>query len=274
MGRREAVTLLLGASAARGAASLTRFFDSDNGAAVLVDVRTRQAIAIHNSPVAERFQAPPGSTVKPFVLAALLKNGKLTASDSFLCSIDLTIAGRSFNCSHPRMSSPMRADTAIAYSCNCFVAHMAERFEPRALAQELEAAGLAQDAGRILPARTADAVRLQALGEEGIVVTTTGLAMAYRGLAMRAPEPILTGLEEAVEFGTAQRAQIAGIKVAGKTGSASDVVTSARIAWFAGFAPSRTPEVAIAVMLQGRSGGSDAAPIAGRILTAFRAGKL
>ncbi len=273
MRRREAVSLLFGAAIARGAASLTGFFQADNGSAILIDVQSRRIIAAHNTAAAEGFQAPPGSTVKPFVLAALLKTGKLTASESYLCPGSLTIAGRSFNCSHPPVSAPMRVDTALAYSCNCFVAHVAERFEPRELAPALQAAGLAQDAGRIVPARSRDAVRIQALGEDSILVTLSGLAMAYRGLALHAPESIVAGLEEAVDFGTAQRAQVAGAKVAGKTGSVRTAL-GARIAWFAGFAPSRAPEAAIAVMLQGRSGGSDAAPIAGRILQAYRAGKL
>jgi cell division protein FtsI/penicillin-binding protein 2 len=176
----------------------------------------------------------------------------------------------------------VQPDTALAYSCNCYVAHVAERFEPGELARELEAAGLGarsgffdvpEVSGRIAAARTLDAIKLQALGEEGVSITLAELAVAYRGLALKAPPPVLTGLEEAVEFGTAQRAKVAGVKVAGKTGS---VRTSggARIAWFAGFLPSRNPQMAIAVMLQGRSGGADAAPIAGRILEANWQGKL
>jgi peptidoglycan glycosyltransferase len=273
MRRRDAISLLFGTAVARGAESLAGFFEADNGSAILIDIQSRRIIAAHNTPAAEGFQAPPGSTVKPFVLAALLKAGKLTASESYLCPGTLTIAGRSFNCSHPPVSAPMRVDTALAYSCNCFIAHVAERFEPRELAPALQAAGLAQFSGRIVPARNSDAVRMQALGEDGIVVTVSGLAMAYRGLALHAPEAIISGLEEAVDFGTAQRAQVAGGKVAGKTGSVR-AATGARIAWFTGFVPSRAPEAAIAVMLQGRSGGSDAAPIAGRILQAYRAGKL
>jgi cell division protein FtsI/penicillin-binding protein 2 len=46
------------------------------------------------------------------------------------------------------------------------------------------------------------------------------------------------------------------------------------IAWFAGFAPSREPSAVVTVMLQGRSGGADAAPVAGRILEAHLAGRL
>ena len=167
----------------------------------------------------------------------------------------------------------MRVDTALAYSCNCFVAHMAERFAPGALAAALQAAGLPGDSGRIVPARSADGTRLQALGEEGIEVSLSGLAAAYLGLALHCAEAIRLGLEEAVEFGTAQRAQVSGVKVAGKTGSVR-ASSGAHIAWFAGFQPSRGPEAVVAVMLQGRSGGADAAPIAGRILEAHRTGAL
>jgi peptidoglycan glycosyltransferase len=271
--RREALTILTGAAAARGAASLARFFDDTNGAAVLVDVRTHSTIAVHNAAVANGFPAPPGSTIKPFVLAALLKTAKLSPEETYPCPGRLLIAGRSFNCSHPRLDAPMRVDTALAYSCNCFVAHMAERFESGALTRELDAAGLREDSGRLAVARTPDATRLQALGEGGIEVTTSGLASAWRGLALNAPAAILSGLEGAVEFGTAQRAQVAGIQVAGKTGSVH-TDTGARIAWFAGFLPSRAPRAVVVVMLQGRSGGSDAAPAAGRILAAWRQGQL
>lgn len=180
----------------------------------------------------------------------------------------------------------MRADTALAYSCNCFVAHVAERFDAGELARELTGLGLASPtglldagevSGRVLPAQTPDRQRMQALGEDGVLVTLAGLTFAYRQLALRIhhPEmpPILAGLEGAVEFGTAQRARAPGAQVAGKTGSVR-TASGAHIAWFAGFLPSRAPEVVVAVMLQGRSGGSDAAPVAGRILAEYRAGRL
>ena len=111
--------------------------------------------------------------------------------------------------------------------------------------------------------------QLQALGETGVRVTPLDLAAGYRYLARRVSDqtmaPVLDGMEGAVEFGTAQSARLERIRVAGKTGS---VLTSSgrRAAWFAGFAPSRSPEVAVVVLVQGRSGGSDAAPIAARML--------
>ena len=262
---------------ARKTANLQPFFESREGAAILLDVRSRRPIAIHAAAVAGRFLAPPGSTLKPFVLAALLRSGKLTATESLPCPGRLTIAGRSFDCSHPRLDSPMRVETALAYSCNCFVARVAERFAPGELAGELARAGFGEASGRIRPVSSRDAVRLQALGEEGILIAAAELAMAYRSQALQAGraeiQPIVAGLEGAVEYGTGQRAQVPGVKVAGKTGSVR-TESGAPIAWFAGFLPSRAPEVVVAVMLQGHSGGSDAAPVAGRILEAYRAGRL
>jgi cell division protein FtsI/penicillin-binding protein 2 len=75
--------------------------------------------------------------------------------------------------------------------------------------------------------------------------------------------PIMEGLEGAVAFGSAQGAQLKNMQVAGKTGSAFPW------AWFAGFAPSRNPEVAVVAIVEGRSGGADAAPVAGEMLRKY-----
>lgn len=286
--RRNLLGVLLAASASAAAESpaLAGILASRKGAVLVLDARTRRLIGMHASATAARLLAPPGSTLKPFVLAALLRSGKLTATEFLGCPGRLRIGGHRLDCAHPPLDSPMRADTALAYSCNCFVARVAERFAPGELAGELARAGFSsptglaapnEAAGRIQPALGRDATRLQALGEEGVLITAAELALAYRALALNAarPEmqPILAGLEGAVEFGTAQRAQVAGVKVAGKTGTAR-ADSGAPLAWFAGFLPSRAPEVVVTVMLQGRSGGADAAPLAGEILAAYRAGRL
>src|ERR1035438_3063240 len=96
--RRELLAMLSAYAAravgrARNTASLEPFFESREGAAILLDVRSRRPIAIHAAAVAGRFLAPPGSTLKPFVLAALLRSGKLTATESLPCPGRLTIAG-------------------------------------------------------------------------------------------------------------------------------------------------------------------------------------
>jgi cell division protein FtsI/penicillin-binding protein 2 len=265
-----------------GAACSALSAESGEATAVLVDVPARRLLTLRGGTAAGRVLLPPGSTLKPLVLAALMQHGRLTGAETFSCPGTLSIAGRQLNCSHPRMDVPMRVETALAYSCNCFVAHMAERFEPGELARELAGSGLdsptgllpaGEAAGRIAPARGDDAIRLQALGEAGIAITPAELAVAYSLLATHAAPPILAGMEGAVEYGTAQYARLDGVTVAGKTGSVR-TESGEHVAWFAGFLPSRKPEAAIAVMLQGRSGGADAAPVAARILGAYRAGKL
>jgi cell division protein FtsI/penicillin-binding protein 2 len=236
---------------------------------MLLNVRTRRVIAAEGS---ARILALPGSTLKPFVLAALLRAGKLSSSERYRCPGRLRISGRQLNCSHPQLETPLQVDTALAYSCNCYVAEVAERLKAGELAGELRRFGFGLE-GSVQPCRTLDAQRLQALGEDGILTTLAELASAYLLLSQSVPSPILAGLEEAVEWGTAQRARVDRESVAGKTGSAFSAAGEP-IAWFAGFFPSRRPEVVVAVMLQGRSGGADAAPVAGDILLAYRAGRL
>jgi membrane carboxypeptidase/penicillin-binding protein len=105
-----------------------------------------------------------------------------------------------------------------------------------------------------------DAIRQQALGEGFVAMTVMELAEAYRQLALNAPAAVVAGLEAAVAYGTAQRAGVAGVRVAGKTGTVRGA------AWFAGW----TPQVAIAVRVPGGSGGADAAPVAAELLRALR----
>lgn len=262
--RRRAVSVLLGAPA-WASGKLERHLDAANGAAALVEVQSGRRIdAVGTDRV-----LPPGSTVKPFVLAALLRSGRLRTADALPCRRQLRISGRTFDCVHPSIVTPMRAETALAYSCNCFVTWAAERFTPGELTAELKHAGFAR-AGSASPA-------LQALGEAGVLVTPMEMAMAYRSLAMQVDRPelqaVMAGLEGAVEYGTGQHAGLRDVKVAGKTGS-TRTAQGDLIAWFAGFMPSRAPQVAIAVMMRGRSGGADAAPVAGRIFEAYRAGRL
>jgi cell division protein FtsI/penicillin-binding protein 2 len=168
----------------------------------------------------------------------------------------------------------MTVRTAIAYSCNCFVAHFAARLRPGDLAGELERSGLVSRTGWFGESEGSGRVReapaeLQALGEAGVTATPAGLAMAYCRLASQAAPAVLAGMADAVAFGTAQRGQVAGLRIAGKTGSVR-TPAGAYLAWFAGF----TSEAVVAVMLHGLSGGADAAPVAARILEAHSKGQV
>ncbi|MCI0595643.1 MAG: penicillin-binding protein 2 [candidate division Zixibacteria bacterium] len=69
--------------------------------------------------------------------------------------------------------------------------------------------------------------------------------------------------------GTAHRAQLEGIVVAGKTGTAENPHGKEH-SWFACFAPAENPKIAIAVLVENAGHGSDiAAPIAQQMLSAY-----
>jgi peptidoglycan glycosyltransferase len=78
-------------------------------------------------------------------------------------------------------------------------------------------------------------------------------------------------MTKVVEEGTGQAANLQGIQVAGKTGTASVGIPGANLTqpWFIGFAPVSDPQVAVAVTVertQGGFGGTVAAPIAAQII--------
>lgn len=82
---------------------------------------------------------------------------------------------------------------------------------------------------------------------------------------------IKEGMVDAVRYGTAGAAGVSGMQVAGKTGSAQNPHGKTH-AWFIGFAPAEKPRLAVAVILENAgSGGSVAAPIAGRLIAAAMA---
>lgn len=71
---------------------------------------------------------------------------------------------------------------------------------------------------------------------------------------------LTTMMKTVVESGTGTAAQIPGVEVAGKTGTAEHAVGAAPHAWFTGFAPADNPKVAVAVVVEdGGNAGSEAA---------------
>jgi len=75
-------------------------------------------------------------------------------------------------------------------------------------------------------------------------------------------------MRNVVKVGTGTGAAIAGVEVAGKTGTAEISASAGNMAWFIGFAPAENPRVVVAVRIENTSqtGGSVAAPIAGTVL--------
>lgn len=83
-------------------------------------------------------------------------------------------------------------------------------------------------------------------------------------------------MEAVVQNGSGQPAQIDGVRVAGKTGTAETDRVARAHAWFTGFAPANDPEIAVAVVVENggdpnseaRGGGAVGGPIAKAMIEA------
>ncbi len=253
------------------------------GAFVIVDIATRAVLAAHEMDLASNRLEAPGSTLKPFLLMALLETGKLDPKQQFICRRPLKIGSAQMDCTHPAEVRQLDAAEAIAYSCNSYVAQVAPRLNGVELLELLRRAGfdtasglVAQEAhGRIALPANLEELQLEALGYRGIEVTPLELLEAYRKLALRKRKedlgvdaPIFSGLEGAVTFGMAHAASVDGMKIAGKTGTSVARNTQQTHGFFVGYAPAEKPEIAVVVFLaQGR--GLDAAAIAQPVFSAF-----
>lgn len=92
----------------------------------------------------------------------------------------------------------------------------------------------------------------------------------YDSIGLSCAEYIQDMMIGVVEDGTGKNAQIKGISVAGKTGTA-ETDSGKDHAWFVGYAPADNPQICVAVVLEndGSSGGSTACPIARDIIKKF-----
>jgi penicillin-binding protein A len=109
----------------------------------------------------------------------------------------------------------------------------------------------------------------------GGVVTRTKARKLRRAISTRTAQELTQMMEGAVQSGTGTAAQIPGIPVAGKTGTAETGIDGRYTSWFIAFAPANAPRVAVAVVLQDQTGfgGQVAAPIAKDVMQAILAGK-
>ncbi len=246
------------------------------GTIVVVSVTSQQVLASHNLELASAQLVRPGSTLKPFVLLALLDSGKLDPSQHFLCKRPLYIGNIRMDCSHTTEIVEPDADDAIAYSCNSYISQAASRLGPRELVEALRRAGLdsptglgkPEAAGYVNRLTTSEEIQLAALGERGVEVTPLELLEAYRKLALRKrtentqpSKAVFEGLEHAITYGSAHAAYVDGMHIAGKTGTATAPNTARTHGLFVGYAPADQPEIALVVYLpQGH--GLDAAKLA------------
>ncbi len=103
----------------------------------------------------------------------------------------------------------------------------------------------------------------------GGVLETTKPKVLGRAISPKTASELTAMMESVVTGGTGTAAQIPGVRVAGKTGTAETGVTGVNTTWFVCFAPADKPRYAIAVVVENqlhKTGGEVAAPIAKTVL--------
>ena len=251
-----------------------------------------------------------GSVFKPLTVAAALEAGAIKPTDVFDVHSPIEMRGYTISDLH---SIGMRASVTriIAESSNIGTVHINQKLGPRRQQAFLQVAGLLDrspvelsgSAAPILPERMDDLTAATMAYGHGIAVTPMAFLSAFSAFAnggervtptlivdesrkpqaVRLMSAITTDLvnammREAVLTGTGKNAEVAGYRVAGKTGTAEKPVPGGyddgrNISSFAAIFPYDSPQYAMIVTLddpKAGPGGSvasqNAVPTAGRII--------
>ena len=248
---------------------------------------------------------PPGSTFKIITTAAALEHGLATPSTSYRLATFATLSGVKLgNANGERCGGTLTE--AFIESCNSVFAPLGAKVgakrlvraarafgfgerptipsakpstisEPGDLRDDLAvgAAAIGQDRDLATPLEMATVAATIAAGGERARprIATLEPVVRHRVISARTARQVRSMMVDVVRSGTGTAAALAGVQVAGKTGTAELRPNSKdpkdADAWFVAFAPARRPRVAVAVMLIGAGfGGETAAPIARRVLAA------
>ncbi|MEQ9316531.1 MAG: penicillin-binding protein 2 [Henriciella sp.] len=251
-----------------------------------------------------------GSVFKPLTIAAALDTGAIRPSDRFDVREPLIISGRTITDTHP-ISGHASPTEIVSESSNIGTVKVAIQLGARRQQEMLAALGLfdrstiqlAGSAAPILPAQFDDIHAATTSYGHGIAVTPMAFASAFsvfaNGGEVIEPTIVLDGkrqrtrrvfsaptaavvtrmLREAVTVGTGEQAEVAGYRVAGKTGTAEKPVPGGysdteNIASFAAVFPADSPDYVVLIVLdapkegagRGRTAAYNAAPTAGRVI--------
>ena len=129
------------------------------------------------------------------------------------------------------------------------------------LQMALVAAGVADD-GRVMKPYLVQGV----MSSTGAVLETAAPALWTTATSPATAQTLNVMMQQVVNAGTGTAAALAGIQVAGKTGTAQR--GSSNVAWFIAFAPADDPKVAVAVTIENTqlTGGDVAAPLAAQVI--------
>lgn len=130
--------------------------------------------------------------------------------------------------------------------------------------QMAEVASAVANGGKLMKPRLVDRIE----NPDGQTVDSRGPAEVQTVMKSSTASAVTAMMEQVVKAGTAVSAQIPGVTVAGKTGTAEVANGTSNQAWFIAFAPVPNPRVAIAVTVERTQGegGTVAAPIAKQII--------
>jgi penicillin-binding protein A len=108
------------------------------------------------------------------------------------------------------------------------------------------------------------------IGPDGRVKDSFNRQVQTRVMSTKAAADLTGMMKSVVQSGSGTAAQLQGIEVAGKTGTAE--AGAFNNAWFIAFAPAEDPKVAVAVVVeetqQSQTGGEVAAPLAAQVMRA------
>jgi cell division protein FtsI/penicillin-binding protein 2 len=258
---------------------------------------------------------PPGSTMKIITATAALQAGIVKLSSTFPYATSSTIEGYTLQNANGEDCGGTFLN-AFAVSCNSVFAPLGAKLGGARLVSMAERFGFNQPVpipgaaeSQIPSAKTIGdslAVGSSAIGQgkveaSALEMTDVAATIAMGGkrplptlLAGQAPRfvevttPRVAGLVQrmmvaVVEFGTGTAAQISGVRVAGKTGTAELVNTSTQSgqsnpgaqspkntdAWFVGYAPVGAPRIVAGALFPSQgAGGATAAPAVQPVLVA------
>jgi cell division protein FtsI (penicillin-binding protein 3) len=265
--------------------------------------------AMRNRAITDLFE--PGSTLKPFTVATAIETGKVNRNTIINTEHGVfTLGNRKIHDAHPE--SMLTVAQVIQKSSNVGAAKIALSLKSETMWQGLADSGFGAQTGSNFPGEAPGKLRdpktwrpieqaTMAYGH-GISVNLLQLARAYTIFAndgelkpisllkLDAPAKgkkvfsdrttrALRGMLEMVVLpgGTAPLAQVAGYRVAGKTGTAHKLedgrYVNRYVASFVGFAPVSNPRLVVAVMIDEPSGaeyygGEVAAPVFSKVTDA------